>query len=374
MIALAIESSCDETSLAIVQYPLNLEVLPFYSQVNSIQILSSIISSQIKLHANFGGVVPELGAREHAEQIHSLFQTVLQESKIDLKDLTHILVTTSPGLMSALRVGLEFARSVQYFLQKEYSHEVSIITVNHLQGHVASCFFDPNSNFSFSDKFTDKDIFPHLHLLVSGGNTQLRLLHSWSDWSIVGQTLDDAAGEAFDKAGRMMGIKYPAGATVDKIAGLEACNNLDLPVSMIKSGDCNFSFSGLKTAVRYKIQKANIEDLVLEQHLTQDELEQLVQIDTAKLNPKLAFTKNLCQSVQTVILKQIENKLKLAIKTYNPASIGLSGGVSASPRLRQLISTLANCIPVFIPDRSLSGDNAIMIALAGVIGNIDQNQ
>ncbi len=367
MIALAIESSCDETSLAIVNCPLNIEDLSFYSSINSIEVLSSIISSQIELHANFGGVVPELGAREHAEQIHSLFQTVIKESQINLKDLTQILVTTSPGLMSALRVGLEFARSLQYFLQKKYSHKVSIVNVNHLEGHVASCFFDPKSNFSF----TDKDIFPHLHLLVSGGNTQLRLLNSWLDHEIIGHTLDDAAGEAFDKSGRMMGIKYPAGALVDKIAGLNSKNTLELPVSMLKSADCNFSFSGLKTAVRYKIQKANIDDLILEKLLTTGEIEQLLQLDVKNLNPKLVFIKNLCQSVQTVILKQIENKLKLAIKLHSPASIGLSGGVSASIKLRQLISTLANSKPVFIPDRNLSGDNAIMIALAGLTSKID---
>jgi N6-L-threonylcarbamoyladenine synthase len=368
MIGLAIETSCDETSLAIFETKdisdQNYPSISFLQKVNSVKILSSIISSQIQMHAKFGGVVPELGAREHAEQIHALYLYTLNESKIDLKDLTYIAVTSSPGLKSALKVGIEFAKSLKYFLQKKYNNSVEINYVDHLQGHVASCFYQQNSELI---KLKDNQIFPHLHLLVSGGNTQLRVLNSWQDYKIIGQTLDDAVGEAFDKAGRMIGLKYPAGAMLDKIAGNNSTNSLSLPISMLQKQNCDFSLSGLKTAVRYKIQKANIPDLILEKPLTEYEIEQLLNLPSEELNQKLAFTKKICESVQVVILKQIQNKINFAIQLHNPKSIGISGGVSASKKLQQLLSQNYSDKPIFIPEISLTGDNAIMIALTSIL-------
>ena len=370
MLCLAIESSCDETSLCFLEtnvQPSN-STVGFYDIINSCRIISQVISSQIDIHAQYGGVIPEIGARQHAEQIHFLFEQIRQEGQVDLSKLQHIFVTNSPGLMSALRVGIEFARSIQFFVEQQYNTKVELATVNHLQGHIASCFLDLGNKDNH--KFQDADIFPHLHLLVSGGNTQLRLLKSWTDWQIVGQTLDDAVGEAFDKAGRMAGIAYPAGATLSRIAGSkELSNSLDLPVSMLRSNDCNFSFSGLKTAVRYKIQKSNIVGLELEKPLTEGELAILLgdsSLVDPQLNPKLTFVRQLCQSVNCVIMKQILNKLTMADKLYQPASIGLSGGVSASSSLRNLVIQLAADRPVFLPDKSLAGDNATMIGLSGV--------
>ena len=313
MFYLAIESSCDETSLAILELrdntvaeglslhkpneldePEKNNSANFYSKINQIKVVSSIISSQIETHAQYGGVVPEVGARLHAEQIHGLFEIVLNQaleslnlSKKDFYDqLETIFVTAEPGLMSALRVGIEFAKSLQFYIAKQYSQQVKLQFINHLQGHVASCFYEINQNkfqkinyisqikkaeigkiptckgdvrqsltgVSLSDAAKNTDsvvastkncpndqIFPHLHLMISGGNTQIRLLNSWSNWQIVGQTIDDAAGECFDKAARMVGIKYPGGATLSKIAGDQYCNPLSLPIAMLQSKDLNIS-------------------------------------------------------------------------------------------------------------------------------------
>jgi glycoprotease/Kae1 family metallohydrolase len=448
MFYLAIESSCDETSLAILQVeePLRFHDKNFYTKINQIQIISSIISSQIETHALYGGVVPEVGARLHAEQIHGLFQVALSQAldKLQIDQITFyrqletIFVTSEPGLMSALRVGIEFAKSLQFYISKQFDQQVKLEFVNHLQGHVASCFYEVksiqtnsfgekpkmgklpldkelaaqadwglnsdatqndnknhtaqngdtvvaatnNSNTSHSGtgsfapfkmtSYLDSSIFPHLHLMISGGNTQIRLLSSWTDWQIVGQTIDDAAGECFDKAARMVGISYPGGATLSRIAGEQSANPLGLPIAMVQSKDLNISLSGLKTAVRYKIQKAGIANLVLDQHLTKVELELLKNQRELNDNPKLQFIKQICISTQFAIVEQIKRKVDLAVKQYQPQSIGISGGVSANQvlinQIQELKSVQSLQIPkIFSPDSSLTGDNAVMIGLAGLL-------
>jgi glycoprotease/Kae1 family metallohydrolase len=473
MFYLAIESSCDETSLAIleVEEPLRFHDKNFYTKTNQIRVISSIISSQIQTHAQYGGVVPEVGARLHAEQIHGLFQVVLSQAldklQIDqirfYRQLETIFVTSEPGLMSALRVGIEFAKSLQFYIAKEFEQKVELKFVNHLQGHVASCFYEvenypsqlrcqpldrgnliklvggnsplegegtarfpcdilsvgwqakpdgvvksdaiqndfksdgtqngdavvaatniPNTSHSGTGSFAplkmtsylDNQVFPHLHLVISGGNTQIRLLKSWTDWQIVGQTIDDAAGECFDKAARMVGIAYPGGATLSKIAGEQYANPLDLPIAMLQSKDLNISLSGLKTAVRYKIQKAGIADLILDQPLTASQIEMLKNHKSLDNDPKLQFVKQICVSTQFAIIEQIKRKVDLAIKRHEPKSIGVSGGVSANGILINQIQNLQSvqnlAIPtVFVPDWLLTGDNAVMIGLAGLLdGNI----
>jgi glycoprotease/Kae1 family metallohydrolase len=466
MYYLAIESSCDETSLAILEFTLPIHPHPaspageesnpehgkfdilcedlklnetnFYAKINQIQVVSSIISSQIETHSQYGGVVPEVGARLHAEQIHGLFQIVLNEAleKLEIekikfyKQLETIFVTAEPGLMSALRVGIEFAKSLQFYIDKVYKQQVKLEFINHLQGHVASCFYQlnqkenhklinskeaevgnspregwqlqadgvlqgeatdsgelkfstthqsnlsPSGTGSFASlkmtSYLDSKLFPHLHLMISGGNTQIRLLNSWIDWQIVGQTIDDAAGECFDKAARMVGIPYPGGATLSKIAGDQYSNPLGLPIAMLQSKDLNISLSGLKTAVRYKIQKAGISNLILDEPLTSQEIEMLKTEDEFIDNFKLQFIKQICISTQYAIIEQIVRKIDLAIKQYRPKSIGVSGGVSANRVLINKIQELKSVqnleIPkVFAPDSSLTGDNAIMIGLAGII-------
>jgi N6-L-threonylcarbamoyladenine synthase len=360
---LSIESSCDETSVSFLEVdnfdPDNSLVTSF----KSTRVVSSVISSQIKIHAQFGGVIPEVGARLHAEKIHSILQTALEQcnSNIDLVyQLDYIFVTTEPGLVSALRVGVEFAKSLQFFIQKSTLRQVPIVSVNHLRGHIASCFYESSQTLS-----SDISLFPHLHLLVSGGNTQLILLKSWKEWEIIGQTLDDAAGETLDKIARMVGIQYPGGAQIAKIAEEVELNYFDLPVSM-NNKQLNYSFSGLKTAVRYLIQKQNIPELIFEKPLTTEELDDIINgVNTSKSD----FIKQVCISAQYLVIDQLMRKIDLAVRTFAPQTIGISGGVSANKLLRKRITKLGakyNIPNIFIPPLSLTGDNAIMIGLAGI--------
>jgi N6-L-threonylcarbamoyladenine synthase len=379
MLILGIESSCDETSIAFLEG----EIVPgldFYEQLNRFTVLGSLISSQIQSQKKYGGVVPELGARMHAENIHILFFQTLQEclpgfhfdlqnlvlteeAKDFLRRLEYIFVTTEPGLISALRVGLEFAKTVQFFCEQELGKRIEIVKVNHLRGHLASCFYGMKE----LKNEEMKELFPHLHLLVSGGNSQIIFIKSWQDWQVVGQTLDDAAGECLDKVGRMLGFEYPGGVKIAQTAGLEFENPMKLPIGMAKSQDLNFSFSGLKTAARYFLQKAEIAGYEFEKPLTQDEVLFLTQgIETPGLQyPKLHFIKQVCISVQTVVVQQLAAKFEKAILEFSAQSIGLSGGVSANSLLRREINKLHEN-PVLLPNLSLTGDNAVMIALAGI--------
>ncbi len=412
MFYLAIESSCDETSLAILQLESNFCATQtnFYDRLNSIKVVSSIISSQVQTHAVYGGVVPEIGARLHAEQIHKLFQIVLDNALEQLQidqtsfynQLETIFVTSEPGLTSALRVGVEFAKSIQFYISKQTQKSIYVELVNHLQGHIVSSFYklEPKSNFELdkhiktitnSNKekialsksilelvnnsntlYPDEIVFPHLHLIISGGNTQIRLLRSWHDWQIVGQTIDDAAGECFDKTARMIGIPYPGGATLSKIAGQQYLNPLNLPIAMMHSKDLNISLSGLKTAVRYKIEKSNIPNLTLDELLLAKEIEDLISQKHFEVSSKLQFVRDICTSTQFAIVEQIKLKIDQAVQSHRPNSIGISGGVSANNILVQKIQDLDSVqalqvSKVFQPNTLLTGDNAIMIGLAGLV-------
>jgi len=412
----------------------------FYSYLNSFKVVAQIISSQIKIHAKYGGVIPEIGAREHAQNIHSLFDIVLFEagekikneklkikngrdnlpvasmqgedlppnppdmrqsplsiSKFDIQNFDYIFVTTNPGLVSALKVGMEFAKSLQFFIKEAFHKVVEIVEINHLQGHVASCFYEikneklkikngggdhgvfnmqggelPPSPLDMGNSsdlnneliIPDSVLFPHLHLLVSGGNTQLILLNSWENWEIVGQTLDDAAGETFDKIARMLGLDYPGGAMLSKIAENRQENFYNFPVSMKNSANLNYSFSGLKTAVRYFIEKQSFPNWKFQQKLKPLELNLLLE-NKNNLPPHLQFIYQVCASAQFAIVSQLLNKLNLAAKKYQPKSLGISGGVSANDFLQaKLFKDFSG--PVLIPDKSLTGDNAVMIGLAGI--------
>ncbi len=381
MYYLAIETSCDETSLALLKYTPD-ESVGFVEGLNSTQIISSVVSSQINIHQEFGGVVPEIGARQHAEHIHVLLQLLLSKIgqgvqptisgeetnpvDIDVHDyqdifthLSKIFVTTEPGLVSALKVGREFARALRFFVAKEFGQSAAIEEVNHLHGHVISCFWQESMNFEY---LPDKEVFPHLHLLVSGGNSQILLLTSPRDWEVVGQTLDDAAGESFDKTGRLLGLPYPAGVSISKIAGKRAENIHDLPRGMLKSASFDYSFSGLKTAVRYYLDKHGFEK---EQRLDPTEINQLLSTELELLDdPKLRFIKEMCISIQYVIVEQLVRKLRRAQSQYMPQSLGLSGGVSANPLLREKVGLLST--QVYIPPLYLTGDNAVMIGFSGL--------
>ncbi len=492
MLVLSIESSCDETSLAIMDLPvedeLGLQSFGDSLKTNIVQafgkitILGHIISSQVSIHAQYGGVVPEIGAREHAEVIHLLFDKVIQEavnnyssdSKIPktkqdvLDNIQYIFVTTEPGLKAGLRVGQEFAKSVQFYLglnNEEYpvnfvatpfpcrvqgsdwsksslhflqkgnlqkntlnpNKKVQIIEVNHLNGHIFSAFWN-QSLVNLGNKETQaktalsnaKDnsnqnlVFPQLHLLVSGGNTQLIEIDENLNTMIIARTLDDASGECFDKCARMLGLDYPGGATLSRIAGvyeskintsLATSNNSlvknkttntpkpklqYLSVGMMNS-DPNFSYSGLKTALRYAIESITRATglLTLEKKLTAIEITNLLDSSyNLSGNPKLELVAQLCYEAQYCIIQQLYNKTKLAIinnqksSDSNYQSLGLSGGVSANPLLRfkfqnelqELLNNQENQ-KVYIAPLELTGDNAVMIALAGIVklaGNKDK--
>jgi N6-L-threonylcarbamoyladenine synthase len=380
MLLLGIETSCDETSLALMQGKEDLNSKTFLQKINQVKVLNSLISSQIKTHRRYGGVVPEISAREHSKQIHYLFKKLLSEktdnelhnisnlelTKSELETVCRIekiFVTSEPGLLSSLKVGIEFSKTLCFFLEDKFQKTVPVKKVNHLHGHLLSCFYHPREK----NNLLDEEIFPHLHLLVSGGNTQLILLNNPQEFRIIGQTLDDSAGETFDKIGRMLGIPYPGGVYISKISGLNQENFYNLPVGMSKNRRLDFSYSGLKTAVRYFIQKQKIEDLSFEKKLNRLELSTLLSNDTKRISksPKLDFIYRTCVSSQTVIIEQLISKIKLAKIEHSPNSIGISGGVSANELLRKRLNEEFS-EKKFLTEKNLTGDNAVMIILAGI--------
>ena len=358
MYILAIETSCDETSIAILKKNESKDN-NFLEYINSYEVISSIVASQA--HHMYGGVIPEISARHHAEQIFELFDLVLQKAVTSetvsknelLKEISEIAVTTEPGLISALRVGQEFAKVVAHHITL-LGGNISVNPTNHLLGHCISCFFEKN------ERWSDTELFPHLHLLVSGGNTQLLLFTTPTFFTIVGQKIDDAAGECLDKIGRMVGLNYPAGATMGIIAQNRIENRIGLPLGLKGSKQFNFSYSGLKTAVRYYIRDHAESQIVYEQKLSESELEELKKGEN--LSTKLQAIQDIVVSTQTVIVEQLIRQTKRAIREYLPKSIGLSGGVSASKPLREQFVTLHD--QYFIAPLPLTGDNAIMIGLA----------
>lgn len=343
MLILSIETSCDETAIAF----LNIEKR---ERGLFIKPLSNIVSSQIKIHQKYGGVVPKLACRAHTQNIDIVLKSALEEAfgkqknyqkifkKIDL-----ISVTNRPGLEIALLIGVNFSRALSWFLEKP------IIGVSHIEGHFLS-FLLPNVKEKriFLEK-EKKDIFPSLGLIVSGGHTLLISVSEFLKYKIIGQTLDDAAGECFDKGARILGLRYPGGPEIAKLAEefrkIKKKKNysLNLPRPMINSQDFNFSFSGLKTALLYTYQK-----------LTKKE--------------KKKMKKYLAYELEEAITDVLAKKTFEAIKKYSFKSLVLGGGVSANKRLREKILERQKDFPnlkIFFPQFQYSLDNALMIALAG---------
>src|SRR3989344_6594383 len=236
---LGIETSCDETAVAVLEI-----------KNDKIKVLSNTISSQVKLHAEYGGVVPNLAAREHVKNIGRIFKFALKEAKIKdfKKEIDLIAVTRGPGLGPALLIGISFAKAIAWKYQKP------LAGVNHLEGHIYSNWLNPN--------FKPKALtFPILHLIVSGGHTELVLMEDYNKYKLIGETLDDAIGEAFDKVARLLGLGYPGGPIISKLAEHGNQNRYPLPSPMIHSKDFNFSYSGLKTAVLYLIRDLKLKKL-----------------------------------------------------------------------------------------------------------------
>ena len=306
---LAIETSCDETSVSILK---------------NTKVLSNIISSQ-KIHSLFGGVVPELASREHEKLIIPVVEKALLDSKIPLQKISAIAYTRGPGLMGALLVGTSFAKSLSLSL------DIPLVEVNHMQAHILSIFIDDNEK---------KPEFPFLALTVSGGHTQLVLVKNYLEFVQIGTTLDDAAGEAFDKCGKLLGLDYPSGPKIDFLSKSGNENKFDF--NKPKIDGLNFSFSGLKTSFKYFLQ--NKQDSFVKNNLN-----------------------DLCASLQKVIVDILIEKILNARDKTKIKNIVVCGGVSANSYLRKQLLILENNkeINVFIPNINYSTDNAAMIGVNG---------
>lgn len=312
-IILAIESSCDDTSAAVIKN-------------NS--ILSNFIAGQ-EVHRQYGGVVPELASRAHLQNIVPVVDHAIKKAGIDKSDIHAVAFTKGPGLLGSLVVGTSFAKSLALAL------DVPLIDVNHMYGHVLAHFIDDN------DK--PKPSLPFLCLTVSGGHTQIVLVKDYLDMEIIGTTIDDAAGEAFDKAAKMLGFPYPGGPLIDKNAKNGDPNRFEFSKPRVEG--YNYSFSGLKTSILYFLQK-----------------EEKKNPDFIKEN-----LEDLCASIQKTIIDILVKQLKLVAKEYAIKDIAIAGGVSANSGLRNRMEELGkkHGWNIFIPRFEYCTDNAAMIAITG---------
>ena len=310
MVLLAIESSCDETSAAVL--------------VNG-ELKSNIISTQL-IHTEWGGVVPELASREHQKAIIPVVQEALQKANINKNDLNAIAFTRGPGLLGALLVGTSFAKALSLSL------DIPLIEVNHMQAHVLAHFIEE-----------PRPKFPFLCMTVSGGHTQLVWVTSALEMEVIGETQDDAVGEAFDKTAKLIGLPYPGGPLIDKLA--KEGNPDKFPFSLGEMPGLNFSFSGIKTAILYFLQK-----------------------ETQK-NPNFIEENkaDICASVQKTLIDMLLRKVKKAMREKNCTQIAIAGGVSANSGLRSRLQEMGTEAgwEVYIPAFQYCTDNAGMIAMAG---------
>ena len=305
---LAIESSCDDTSAAVICGG---------------TMLSNVVASQA-IHAQYGGIVPEVASRMHQENISIVVDTSLQKAGISLDRLDAIGCTAGPGLMGSLTVGLSFAKAMALSLS------IPFISINHMRAHVLSHFIDD-----------PKPAFPFLCLTVSGGHTQIVLVRSYTDMEVLGNTLDDAAGEAFDKSGKILGLPYPAGPIMDKLAR-EGKPVYTFPIPQVEG--LNFSFSGLKTAILYFVR------------------------DEVRKNPAFiaSHLNDICASIQHTIVDILTRKIIVAANQTGISEIGIAGGVAANSGLRQKLTSLGeeNGWKLYFPAMQYCTDNAGMIAIA----------
>lgn len=327
---LAIESSCDETSAAICRDG---------------KILSNIIAGQ-KVHEQYGGVVPELASRAHIQNIIPVVNAAMQDAGCEVRDVDAIAFTQSPGLIGSLLVGTEFAKSLALSLNKP------LIAVHHMQAHVlANLIDDP------------KPSFPFLCLTVSGGHTQIVLCESPTKMKVIGETIDDAAGEAFDKTAKLLGLPYPGGPLIDKYAKEGNANRFQFPEPQIP--ELNFSFSGLKTAILYFLQNAGKSHVYKEEFLATEEEKQKF------INENI---NDLCASVQQRIISILLNKLRKAATETGIKDICIAGGVSANSGLRKALEEMGTKYHwnTFIPAFQYCTDNAGMIAITAYYKFLDE--
>jgi N6-L-threonylcarbamoyladenine synthase len=313
---LAIESSCDETSAAVVAL-----------KGHKIEPRSHIIASQSKIHVETQGVVPEVAARAHLKKIGPVVEKALRDAGTNLKDLDYLAVTVGPGLIASLLVGTEFAKGLSY------ATGMAVIPVNHMVGHLYSPLLQ-----------NPKLEFPNISLIVSGGHTYLVLFKNKREFKIIGKTVDDAAGEAFDKVARMLKLPYPGGPQISKLA-LKGKKDYGFPRPMLSNKNFDFSFAGLKTAVLYKIR------------------DEKLNVDNQQTKADLAF------SFENAAVDVLVQKTMRAAEKYKAKSVSLSGGVAANKKLRAKLSqeTKQQKLKFYVPELSLCTDNALMIANAAAI-------
>ncbi len=305
---LAFESSCDETAAAVVE--------------DGRHVLSDVVLSQIDIHHRYGGVVPEIASRAHTEAICTVCQKALDEAGLTLDSIDAIGVTNRPGLIGALLVGVNFAKSLAF------SKQLPLIPVNHIEGHIAALYL----------QYPDLEP-PFLAMVISGGHTSLVEVKGYTAFSLIGATRDDAAGEAFDKAGRVIGIGYPGGKEMDRLASLGNPDAFPFPPAAIRDHDFDFTFSGLKTAVINFV------------HNKKQCGEEVVPEDLAA-----SFTKAVCSG--------IASRLEHALRAYPHKKLALAGGVSANSHIRKTAQAVCESCgaKLYLPPISLCGDNGAMIA------------
>ncbi len=310
MLLLAIETSCDETAAAVVR--------------DGRKILSSVVSSQVAIHAEYGGVVPEIASRKHLEMICPVISQALEEAGVGMGDIEGVAVTRGPGLSGALLVGFSAAKAIAA------AQSIPFVGVHHIEGHIFAAFLEQPVEF------------PFLALVVSGGHTHLYHVDGFGRYTTFGRTIDDAAGEAYDKSAKIMGMDYPGGALIDKLAQSGNPDAVRLPRPLLHDGSLNFSFSGLKTA--------------LLQH--------------AAKHPQVAGSQeisDLCASFQQAVCDVLASKTEAAIRQTGARHLVVAGGVACNSGLRARMALLCEKrqIGLSIPKPSLCGDNAAMLAVPG---------
>ncbi|MFP7347526.1 tRNA (adenosine(37)-N6)-threonylcarbamoyltransferase complex transferase subunit TsaD [Bacillus safensis] len=309
---LGIETSCDETAASIVK--------------NGKEIVANVVASQIDSHKRFGGVVPEIASRHHVEQVTIVLEEVMTQAGMSFKDLDAIAVTEGPGLVGALLIGVNAAKALSF------AHQIPLVGVHHIAGHI------------YANQLVNELEFPCLALVVSGGHTELVLMKEHGSFEVIGETLDDAAGEAYDKVARTMGLPYPGGPHIDRLAH-EGEPTIKLPRAWLEEGSYHFSFSGLKSAV-------------------------INTLHNASQKGETIAPENLAASFQASVIEVLVGKTLKAAEANGVKQVVLAGGVAANKGLREALTSAFTKLPdvkVIIPPLSLCTDNAAMIAAAGTI-------
>lgn len=323
-LVLGIETSCDETAVAIIR--------------NGTEIVTNIVSSQIESHKRFGGVVPEIASRHHVEQVTYVLEEALEQAGMTMEDIDCVAVTEGPGLVGALLIGVNAAKALAF------AHDKPLVGVHHIAGHI------------YANRLVKEMRFPLLSLVVSGGHTELVLMKDHGSFEVIGETRDDAAGEAYDKVARTLGLPYPGGPHIDRLAHVGEAS-LDLPRAWLEEGSYDFSFSGLKSAVINTLHNAKQKGMTI-------------------------HPQDLAASFQASVIDVLVTKTVKAVREYGVEQVLLAGGVAANKGLRAALQEAFEGLDaeLVIPPLSLCTDNAAMIAAAGTVlfqqgkrGSMDMN-